>query len=114
MEKQSRNRTENELETIDNAFSKLSEEKANAEEQVKKIEGSIIKLIDAKKNEKERKVKTEQQKLTETITKIDFLIENEKASIGKKEAEIKTKQKKELDKKGADTKRIGEIDLRFL
>lgn len=102
-----------ELEIIDNAISKLSEEKTNAEEQVQKIEGSITKLIDAKKKEKEGKIKAEQQKLTDTISKIDLLIQNEKTSIGKKEAEIKSKQKNELDTKGADTERIEEIDLRL-
>jgi len=102
-----------ELEIIDNAISKLSEEKKNAEEQVQKVEGSITKLIDAKKKEKEGKIKTEQLKLIETISKIDVLIQIEKTSISKKQEEIKVKQKKELDNKGADTKRIEEIDLRL-
>lgn len=102
-----------ELEIIDNAISKLSEEKTNAEEQVQKVEGSITKLIDAKKKEKEGKIKAEQQKRTETISKIDSLIQGEQTSIVKKEAEIKVKQKKELGNKGADTKRIEEIDLRL-
>ena len=102
-----------ELEIIDNAISKLSEEKTNAEEQVQKVEGSINKLIDAKKKEKEGKIKAEQLKLNETIGKIELLIQVEKTSIGEKEAEIKVKQKKELDTKGADTKRIAEIDLRL-
>lgn len=102
-----------ELEIIDNAFAKLSEEKTNAEEQVQKVEGSITKLIDAKKKEKEGKIKTEQQKLTDKISKIDLLIQSEKTSIGNKEAEIKGKQRQELGTKGADTKRIEEIDLRL-
>jgi hypothetical protein len=102
-----------ELEIIDNAITKLSEEKTIAEEQVQKVEGSITKLIDAKKKEKEAKIKVEQNKLTETINIIDLLIQSEKTSINNKEAEIKSKQKKELDTKGADTKRIEEIDLRL-
>jgi len=102
-----------ELEIIDNAISKLSEEKTNAEEQVQKVEGSIVKLIDVKKKEKEGKIKVEQLKLIETIGKFDLLIHVEKTSISKKEAEIKVKQKKELDNKGADTKRIDEVDLRL-
>ena len=102
-----------ELAIIDNAILKLSEEKTSAEEQVQKVEGSITKLIDAKKKEKEAKIKTEQYKLTDMIGKIDLLIQSEKTLIGKKEAEIKNKQKKELDTKGADTKRIEEIDLRL-
>ena len=102
-----------ELEIIDSSISKLSEEKTNAEEQLQKVEGSIIKLIDAKKKEKEGKINAEQLKLTETISKIGLLIQSEKSSIDKKKAEIKVKQKKELDNKGADTKRIEEIDLRL-
>jgi hypothetical protein len=102
-----------ELEIIDNAIAKLSEEKTNAEQQVQKVEGSIVKLIDAKKKEKEGKIKAEQLKLNETIGKINLLIQVEITSIGEKEAEIKVKQKKELDNKGADTKRIEEIDLRL-
>lgn len=101
------------LEHINCNIAKLSEEKTIAEEQVQKIEGGITKLIDAKKKEKEGKIKIEQQKLTDTISKIDLLIQNEKTSIGKKEAEIKSNQKQELDTKGADTKRIEEIDLRL-
>ena len=102
-----------ELEVIDNAFSKLSEEKTNAVEQVQKIEGSISKLINSRKKEKEGKIKAEQQKMTDTISKIDLLIQNEKVSISKKEAEIRIKQKNELEIKGADTNRIEEIDLRI-
>lgn len=102
-----------ELETIDNAFARLNEEKISAEEQVKKVEIGITKRIDTKKKEKEAKIKTEQQKLTDTISNIDLLIQAEKISISKKEAEIKSKQKNELGTKGADTKRIDEIDLRL-
>jgi hypothetical protein len=101
------------LEIIDNAIAKLSEEKTNAEEQVQKVEGSIVKLIEAKKKEKEGKIKTEQLRLNVKTGKIDLLIQVEKASMSEKEAKIKVKQKKELDNKGADIKRIEEIDLRL-
>jgi len=101
------------IELIDNEIAKLSEEKTNAEEQVQKVEGNITKFIDAKKKEKEGKIKIEQQKLTDIISKIDLLIQSERTSIGKKEAEIKGNQKQELDTKGADTQRIEEIDLRL-
>lgn len=107
------NEKEAELKLIDDAIAKLSEEKTAAEEQVQKIEGSITRSVNAKKKEKEGKVKAEQQKLTDTIARIDLLIESEKISIAKKEAEIKDKQKKELDIKGADTERLSEIDLRL-
>lgn len=104
---------ETELQAIDNSIGKLNEEKTQAEEQVQKIEGNINKLIEAKKKEKEGKVKIEQQKLADAIGKIDLLIQEEQKSISKRQEEIKNKQKKELDTKGADTKRISEIDLRL-
>lgn len=104
---------ETEVQAIDNAIGKLNEEKTQAEEQVQKIEGSINKLIEAKKKEKEAKVKMEQQKLTDAISKIDLLIQEERKTISKRQEEIKNKQKKEFDVKGADTKRIEEIDLRL-
>ncbi|MBI3141976.1 MAG: ATP-binding protein [Bacteroidetes bacterium] len=107
------NEKETELKLIDDATAKLSDEKIKAEEQVQKIEGSITKQIDAKKKEKEGRVKAEQQKLNDTVAKLDSQIEAEKISIGKKETEIKNNQNKELDTKGADTKRIQEIDLRL-
>ena len=107
------NEKEAELKLIDDAIAKLSDEKIKAEEQVQKIEGGITKQIDAKKKEKEGKVKAAQQKLTDAIAKIDLLIKEETIAISKKQEEIKGKQKKELDTKGADTQRIQEIDLRL-
>lgn len=107
------NEKEAELKLIDDTIAKLSDEKIKEEEQVQKIEGGITKHVDAKKKEKEGKVKAEQQKLTDAIAKIDLLIKEETISISKKQEEIKGKQKKELDTKGADTKRIQEVDLRL-
>jgi len=107
------NEKEAELKLIDDAIAKLSDEKIKAEEQVQKIEGGITKQIDSKKKEKESKIKAEQQKLTDAIAKIDLLIKEETIAISKKQEEIKGRQKKELDTKGADTKRIQEIDLRL-
>lgn len=102
-----------EIESIDNAIAELSEEKITAEEQVKKVEGIITKLIDTKKKEKAEKIKAEQQKLIDIIAKIDLIILEEKSDIHKKKEDIKSKQKSELDTKGADTKRIDEIDFRI-
>lgn len=102
-----------ELENIDTSISKLSEDKIKANKQVRSIEDNITTLVEAKKNEKGAKLKTELQTLTDTISKIDLAIQNEKISTEKKETDIKNKQKKELDDKGADTKRILEIDLRL-
>lgn len=101
------------LENIENIISKLSEEKTIAEEQVLKIENGIEKAIETKKKEKESKVKTEQEKLSFISKQLDEKIQEEKKNINSKTELIKANQNKELDIKGANTKRIGEIDLRL-
>src|SRR5690606_10877436 len=74
---------------------------------------SINKTIDAKKKEKTAKVKEQQQRLDDILQKLDIQITVEKENIHKKSETIKSAQKQELNTKGADTKRIGEIDLRL-
>ena len=101
------------LETVENEIFKLSEEKIKAEEQVAKIADSIDDNIAKKRKEKEAKIKIEQQNLSDVFSKIDSEITNKKVEISKKENEIKQQQKSELDTKGADTKRIEEINLRL-
>ena len=101
------------FEKIETILSKLSEEKIKAEEQVQKIEIGITKTIGTKKKEKEAKIKAEQEKLSNVIAQLDVQIQEEYENINKKTEIIKTNQKEELDTKGADTKRIGEIDLRL-
>lgn len=101
------------FEKIDFEISKLSEEEVKAKEQFQKVEAGIIKQVEAKKKEKESRIKDEQQKLTETIAKIESEIEAERKEIVKKEATTKANQKRELDNSGADTKRIEAIDIQL-
>jgi len=101
------------IEKIESVISKLSEEKAIAQEQVDKIENGIEKAIETKKKEKESKVKIEQNKLSVILEQLDEKIQEEKENVNKKVEIIKTNQKKELDTKGANTERIVQIDLRL-
>lgn len=101
------------IEKIEIVISKLSEEKAIAEEQVQKIEIGIKKAIETKKKEKESKVKIEQEKLSVILKQLDEKIQEEKENVNRKVELIKTNQKKELDTKGANTERIDKIDLRL-
>ena len=99
---------------IENDIVRLSEEKAQAEELVLKVEKSITKNIEVRKKEKESKIKTEQQKLADNFLQIDEQFLQERQDIIQKSETIKINQKEELDHKGADTKRIDEIDLKLL
>jgi hypothetical protein len=101
------------IEKLEIIIAKLSEEKTKAEDEVQKVENSITKTIDNKKKEKEAKIKTEQQKLSDVLKLLEEQIQEEKKNVNSKTEIIKANQKKELDTKGADTKRIDEIDLRL-
>lgn len=100
------------LQDIENGINRLVNEKVNAEVKVEKIEKHIDKQLKEKQKEKIVKIADEQQKLKVILSKIDDEIDNEKNNCTKKQAEIKEQQKKELNKKGVDTKRISQIDLR--
>lgn len=101
------------IENIEKNIAQLNEEKVKAEEEVLKIETSIAKTINTKKKEKASKIKEEQQKLAKILQKLDEQIQKEKKYIYTKTEAIKTAQSQELNTKGADTKRINEIDLRL-
>jgi len=100
-----------EFENIENEIYKLSEEKIKAEYHVTKIENSIEENLKKKRKEKETKIKNEQQLHDDVLIKIDLEILDKKREIGKRENEIKEHRETELDAKGANTKRIGEINL---
>lgn len=102
-----------ELENNKIAIEKLNEEKIKAEEQIQKIESSITKSIEIKKKEKEAKIKNEHQKLKHKLNHIELQTQEKRKIIEERSEAIRNNQKKELDNKGADTKRIGEIDLQL-
>jgi hypothetical protein len=111
-ENKAKTEKQNALQMIENEINRLSEEKIKAEEKVEKITQNIDKQIKDKRKEKDTKIKTEEDNLNAFVAKIDIEIKMEKANTAKKQSEIKTQQTSELDKKGADTQRISEIDLR--
>lgn len=104
---------DSELMSIENKVARLNEEKTKASEQVQKIEISVSKQVDAKRKEKDIKVKTEQQKLNNTIAEIDLLIQHKKLEITKRQDDIRSNQKKEFGINGADTNRIVDIESRL-
>ena len=99
------------LDAIEELVAKLSEDKLKAEEALQRLKQTIVKSIDVKKKEKESKIRAEQQNLIEFLKNIDEEILAEKKEIDFKITNLKAEQKKELDTKGADTKRLAEIDL---
>jgi chromosome segregation ATPase len=113
LEKKAKTEKQKALAEIENEINRLSEEKLKDEEKVEKIKQNIDKQRKDKQKEKTAKIETEQQKLKDILSKIENEINTEKTSYTQKQAEIKAQQKNELDTKGADTKRISEIDSRL-
>jgi len=109
-----RNKSESEkrglLEKIENEISNIGEEKTKAREEVTKIEKYIDDQIEAKKKEKEENIKLEQVKVNDKIDKIGLEIQENETEFENRERELRSKEQKELQDKGADTKRISEID----
>ena len=100
------------LQDIENEIHRLAEEKLKNEEKFEKLRQKIDKQLKEKQKEKSVKVETEEQILKKCIDEFDSEICGKKEEFGKKQAELKKQQQGELTSKGADTKRIAEIELR--
>ncbi|HSV09479.1 MAG TPA: ATP-binding protein, partial [Hanamia sp.] len=101
------------LKNIEQDIQKGNEEKLNSQNAVKEIENQVQKQINQKRKEQEKKSDAEQNKIRELITAIRLEIENKRKDINQQITGLKTEQLKELNTKGADTKRIAEIDIRL-
>lgn len=100
------------LQDIENEIHRLAEEKLKNEEKFEKLRQKIDKQLKEKQKEKSVKIETEEQILKKCIDEFDSEICGKKEEFGKKQAELKKQQQGELTSKGADTKRIAEIELR--
>jgi hypothetical protein len=113
LEDKARTEQKEALQQIEKSIFQLSEEKTKAEKDLEHVEHSIAKTIRLKKKEKEKKIKIQQKELDATLEEIEKEIEQENRRIAEKTEKLKAEQKKDLDTKGADTKRIEEIELRL-
>jgi hypothetical protein len=113
LENKAKSEKQKALQDIETEINRLNNEKLNAEEKVTKIIKSIDKQINDKKKEKDTKIREEQRKLLDFESEINSCIRGKKNEFSEKQSEIKERQKNELNTKGADTKRISEIDLRI-
>lgn len=104
---------EDALQNIENEINRLSNEKIKGDEIVEKVKQSIEKQLKIKQREKETKIKTEEQKLSRLTDEVKSQIRNFQTKITQKTEKTKQQQKNELNTKGADTKRISEIDMQI-
>ena len=101
------------LENEEAAIQKENEEKLNAQNTFKEIENAIQKQIDQKRKERDKKSDAEQNKTKEFITAIHLEIKSKKKEILLQIDGLKKEQSEELHNKGADTRRISQIDKRI-
>ncbi|AFM04482.1 Protein of unknown function (DUF3584) [Bernardetia litoralis DSM 6794] len=110
IQEKAKNEKEIEIENIKILIFDLEKESKKAEEKVTKIENRIKNIIDAKKKEKAVKIEAEEKRAVKQIKQLEEQFQIEKKNIKNKKTAIKEEQKRELDKKGADTGKIEQID----
>ena len=113
-ERKAKTEKENALLNIVNEINRLSNEKVKGEEKVELIKQNIDKQLKIKQKEKDAKVKNEEQKLSQLTEEVQLQIRNYDIELTQKTEKIKQQQKNELNAKGANTKRISEIDLQII
>lgn len=101
------------LQKIKTTINRLNEEKIEAEKEIEKVKKRIRRKINTQKRKQRTALHTEQEKLTKSLGKIDAEIQIKKSEIDKEHQSIKAQHQQKLKEKGADTKRIDEIDLKL-
>lgn len=101
------------LQNIDNEINRLFEEKIKGEEKLELVKKHIDKQLKIKQKEKEAKIKSEELKFKGLSDEISLQIKDFQLKIAVKIDDAKQQQKVDLNEKGANTKRISEIDLQM-
>ena len=104
---------EDTLRNIEKEISKLITEKIKAIENKERISNTISRQINTKNNEKEKFIKAEKEILDKKITNLDIEISQKEKETFKRKEELKNQQISELNDKGANTKRISELDTKI-
>jgi hypothetical protein len=113
LESKATSEKEKALQDIQNEINRLSEEKINGEEKVEIVMQNIDKQLKVKQKEKEDKIKSEKAKLNRLLDEINVQVIDFQAETNRKTENIKQQQINELNTRGANTKRISEIDLQM-
>lgn len=101
------------IESIDKLIEEATEIELKTKEEVDRVEDELNKLIKAKEKERDRKIEIEGEKVNQLLINVEAEIKIEQESNQKRKAEINSKKEKELSNKGADTKRLTEIETRL-
>ena len=103
----------NQLENIEIEIDKSTEIAKNAELEVKHLEEVQNRTIKAKEKERDRLIEIEQNSISLLLVDIEAEIKSKQLETQKQKMEIDNRKNKELSEKGADTKRLNEIDTQL-
>ncbi|MBC7383387.1 MAG: ATP-binding protein [Bacteroidia bacterium] len=101
------------LNKIDHEIQLISEAKLNAENEFNRIENISKKQIENRKKDKKNNVDAAQKKVDEVIALINSEVQNKKIDTHKKINILKEEQKKEFNDKGAETKKILNLEIKI-
>ncbi|WP_417355353.1 ATP-binding protein [Flavobacterium sp.] len=98
------------LSELENELEVLASDKQRAKENLVRIEKGIKRKITIKENERDNEITAVEKAKDEKIKSINISVTESKTISEKRIEELKKQQNGELDTKGADTKRLDEID----
>lgn len=101
---------ENKLKEIEINLEKIAEEKLKIKKELARINRSIQRQISLKNTDRDKKIGELESEKEQEEKKLQALFEEEKALAENRLKELKNQQSDALAEKGADTKRIQEID----
>ncbi|MBS9766128.1 MAG: ATP-binding protein [Flavobacteriaceae bacterium] len=102
-----------ELQKIEKGLEEIASKKLKAEEILANIKNGIKRKISLKEKERDSEVISLQKVKNKQVDEIEIAVENHKSASEKRIQELKKEQSSELDKKGADTKRLDVIESRL-
>jgi len=100
----------NQLENIEIEIDKAEDIAKNAELEVGRLEEEQNKAIKTKEKERDKLIETEQNRINLLLVDVDAEIKSKQSETQKQKEETGNRKNKELSEKGADTKRLNEID----
>jgi hypothetical protein len=101
------------LQKLENDLDEIASKKLKAEENLESIKKGIKRKINQKEKERDSEIKSLEEAKNLKVSEINTSIFDNKSTSDKRIQELKKEQTSELDKKGADTKRLNIIDNRL-
>ncbi len=101
------------LEALDANIAEATENAKVAEQKVSTAEEDSTKAIKAREKERDKIIEAEKESKDKVLIEIEAAIKSKKTEVDIQKAEIQNRKNKELSDKGADTKRLNEIDSKL-